>query len=73
MDAEERTSYTTTGKASIICEGIAAFTLKDYNGEFHTLHTRIAYAPLSKYRIMAPQWLKMQGKEQRMAKDKHSR
>ena len=63
VDIEERSSDTTTGKMSIIGEGIAAYLLKDDNGEPYLLYTKMAYAPNSKYRLMAPQWLGMQDKE----------
>ena len=63
VEIEKQTSYITTGKSSIIDEGIMDHTLKDDNGEDHTLHTRMAYDPSSKYRLMAPQWLRIQDKE----------
>ena len=61
------------GKTSIIGEGIAAYSLKDDNGEPYLLYTKMAYAPNSKYRLMAPQWLGMQDKEQGVPKEKRCR
>ena len=54
VDVEERSSDATTGKTSIIGEGIAAYTLKDDNSKPHLLHAKIAHAPNSKHRLMAP-------------------
>ena len=70
MCIEERTSDTTTLKDSIIGEGIAAYTLTEDYGECLTAHTKMAYAPSSEYRLMAPQWLGMKDKDQDMPKDK---
>ena len=57
VEIEERSSETTTGKTSIIGQGIAACTLKDDDGELYLLYTKMAYAPNSKYRLMSLQWL----------------
>ena len=54
VEIEERSSNTTTGTTSIISQGIAAYTLKDNDGEPHILYTKMAYAPNSKYRLMSP-------------------
>ena len=45
VDIEEQPSDVTTGKASIIDEGVVASTLIDDDGEYHTTHTNMAYAP----------------------------
>ena len=55
VDIEERSSDATAGKMSIISEGIAAYALKDDNGELCLLCTKMAHAPNSKYRLIAPQ------------------
>ena len=60
VEVAERSSDTTTGKAVTIGEGVAAYTLKDDDGELCTLKTKMAYAPSRKFRLMAPQWLGMQ-------------
>ena len=73
VDIEEQTSDATTGKASIVGEGIAVCTMKDDDGENHTLHTRMAYALSSKYRCMAPKWLGIKDKEKGTPKYKRSR
>ena len=59
-EIEVKSSDATTGKASIIGEDVAACTFKDDNGELFTLHTKMSYAPMSKHRLMAPQWIGMQ-------------
>ena len=73
VEVEERSSDTTTGKTSIIGEGIAAYSIKDDNGDDYTIFTKMSYAPSSKYRLMAPQWLGMQDKERGIPKEKRSR
>ena len=45
LDVERRTSDITTGKASIIGEGVAACTLIDDDVEHYTTHTKMSYAP----------------------------
>ena len=47
--------------------------LKDDSGELYILHTKMAYASQSKYRLMALQWLGMQDKERAIPKDKRCR
>ena len=69
-EVTERSSDTTTGKAIIIGEGIAAHTFKDDTGELCTIKTHVTYAPSSKYRLMSPQWLGIQETKQGVPKEK---
>ena len=69
---EEKSSDDTTGKATIIVEGIAVCSFKDDNSETRTLNIKIACPPMSKYRLMASQWLGIQEKDKGAPKDKRS-
>ena len=55
VDMEEQTCYATKVKASIICECIAACTLKYDGVQYHTMRARMAHAPSSECRLMEPQ------------------
>ena len=72
-EIEERSSDTTTGKTTIIGEGIATCKLKDGNGDLFIVLTKMACAPQTKFRLMSPQWLGIQDKERGMPKDKRCR
>ena len=54
-EVKERLSNTTTGKATIISEGIATYSFIDNMGETYILHTKIAYTPQCKYRLISLQ------------------
>ena len=49
-----------TGKVSITGEKLADHKILDDNGQSLTLTKKMSCAPLSKFRIMSPQWLGMQ-------------
>ena len=51
----EKSTDTTTGKATIIGQGIAAYRFLDNNGQSFIMHTKIVYAPQSKYRLISLQ------------------
>ena len=68
----ERSSGITIVKAIIIGECITSCTLKEDNGELCTLKTQMVHAPSSKFRLMRPQWLRIQGIKQGVPKDKRS-
>ena len=68
----ERSSYNITGKVIVIGEEFASWTLKDDNVELCTLKTHMAHVPSSKFRLMAPQWLRIQERKQRVPKEKLS-
>ena len=56
----ERSSYVTTIKSTMIGESIATCTLNDDTGDICTLKTHVTHAPSSKHCIMSPQWLGIQ-------------
>ena len=70
---EELSSQTTSGTTMIVGKGLAAYSLIDDKGNNYILKTKMSYAPSSKYRLMAPQWLGMQDKEAGVPKDKRSK
>ena len=72
-EVDERSSNTITGKTSIIREEIAAYSVMDDNGDNYTIFIKMSYALLSKYRLIAPQWLGMQDKERGIPKENRSR
>ena len=73
VEVDKRSSDITTGKTSIIREGIVAYSIIDNNSNDYTIFTKMPYTPLSKYRLMALYWLGMQDKEWGIPKEKCSR
>ena len=57
VNIPERSTDTTADKGKIIGEGIAAYNFNNNKGEPFTLHTKMAYAPQSKCRLISPQWI----------------
>lgn len=72
-DVPEKAMDTTAGKTTIIGEGIAAYRFVDDGGEPFTLYTKMSYAPQSKYRLLSPQWIGIQERDNGTPKDKRSK
>ena len=69
-NTKERSSDTTSSKATIISKGLIVHILKNNNGKPYTLQTKMTYSSLSKFRLMALQQLGTQEKDHVILKEK---
>ena len=71
-EIEPAHAATTAGTTSLVAEGIATYEVLTDDRQLHTITTKMSYAPSSKYRLLSPQWLGKQERDDGIPKDKRT-